>query len=479
MSDASGARERFDVVVIGAGPAGIVAALRAGDLGARTALITRGEIGGMAAHDGPVPVRTLAHAARLIRDARQLGRYGIAVGEPALDYARLLSRVRAVVDDVREHAVLGRQLEAADVIVYEDAGATRFLDAHTLATERGPRLVADKIVICTGGVSRRLDVPGFELTATHSDAWSLTSIPASMIVLGAGATGVQVASIFNAFGTRVDLFQTGARILAKEDADVSRAVAEAFRRAGMGVHEAFGAVERFEKTSAGVRMVFGKHGARDSLEAVLVVAAVGWTANTGALDLANAAVDTDARGFIRVDAQLRTSARHVFAAGDVTGRLMLVPQALQDGFVAGTNAARGATSTVGEGVTPIGSFTDPEYAQVGLTEDSARATHDVVVTTVRFDETTRTIIDGRTFGFCKLIVDRRTRTIVGCHVVGERAVEIVQTAAIAMAGGMRVDELASIPLSFPTYTGMLGRAAAVASRRLNVDERRSELTTTP
>jgi pyruvate/2-oxoglutarate dehydrogenase complex dihydrolipoamide dehydrogenase (E3) component len=172
---------------------------------------------------------------------------------------------------------------------------------------------------------------------------------------------------------------------------------------------------------------------------------------------------------------LRTSAAHVFAAGDVTGRLMLVPQAMQDGFVAGTNAAGGATTTVREVVAPIGSFTDPEYAQVGLTETSARATHDVIVTTVRFDETTRTIIDGRTLGFCKLVVDRPTRTIVGCHVVGERAVEIVQTAAIAMAGRIRVDELARIPLSFPTYTGMLGRAAAIAARSLNVDEERSDL----
>jgi dihydrolipoamide dehydrogenase len=157
---------------------------------------------------------------------------------------------------------------------------------------------------------------------------------------------------------------------------------------------------------------------------------------------------------------------------------MLVPQALQDGFVAGTNAVRGATTTVGEVVAPIGSFTDPEYAQVGLTETSARATHDVVVTTVRFDETTRTIIDGRTAGFCKLVVDRPTRTILGCHVVGERAVEIVQTAAIAMTGRMRVDELARIPLSFPTYTGMLGRAAAIAARCLNVDDDRGELTAT-
>ncbi|MGH9824418.1 MAG: hypothetical protein ACREDR_14345, partial [Blastocatellia bacterium] len=116
----------------------------------------------------------------------------------------------------------------------------------------------------------------------------------------------------------------------------------------------------------------------------------------------------------------------------------------------------------------IGSFTDPEYAQVGLTEASARQTHDVVIAVVRFDSTTRTIIDGRTFGFCKLIGDRATHTILGCHVVGERAVEIVQVAAIAIAAGMRVDDLAQVPLSFPTHTGILGRVAAHATRQLDM-----------
>jgi dihydrolipoamide dehydrogenase len=157
---------------------------------------------------------------------------------------------------------------------------------------------------------------------------------------------------------------------------------------------------------------------------------------------------------------------------------MLVPQAIQDGFAAATNAVLGPTTPLSDPVTPIGSFTDPEYAQVGLTEANARATHDALVAMVRFDETTRTTIDGRTFGFCKLIVDRRARTILGCHVVGERAVDIVQTAAIVMAGGMTVDALARIPLSFPTYSGILGRAAAVAARQLNVDAARNELTVT-
>lgn len=455
-----------EIAVIGGGPAGLLAAIRAGDLGARTALVTRDALGGMAALDGPVPVRTLAHAARLLRDARQLARYGIAVSEPALDYPRLLARVREVVDEVRAHAALRRQIDAAGVEVHERTGGARFLDAHTVETPSGLRLRADRFILCTGGSSRRLPIPGFELTATHSDAWGLTAVPPSMLVVGAGATGVQVASIFNAFGTRVELFEAGPRIVQTEDEDVSAAVAAAFRAAGIQVHEGFGAIEAFERSPAGVRMIFSKDGVRKTAEAALAVVVVGWIANTMDLGLATAGVDLDRRGFVRVDEYLCTSAPHVFAAGDVTGRMMLVPQALQDGFVAATNAVRGPTLPRGDVVSPIGSFTDPEYAQAGLTEAKARETHDVAVAVVRFDETTRTIVDGRTTGFCKLVVDRPTRTIVGCHIVGERAVDIVQTAAIAMAARMRVDELARVPLSFPTYTGILARAAAMASRQL-------------
>ncbi|RKH72506.1 dihydrolipoyl dehydrogenase family protein [Corallococcus aberystwythensis] len=465
----------MDVVVIGAGPAGLLAALRAGDLGARTALVTRDEFGGMAAHDGPVPVRTLAHAARLLRDARQLGRYGIEVSEPVLDYPRLLERVREVTGDVRTHAALREQVAMAGVTVHEHAGDAHFVDPHTLETQHGPRLRAEKVILCSGGVSRRLPIPGFELTKTHSDAWSLTSVPPTMVVVGGGATGAQVASVFAAFGTRVQLFEAGARILPTEDEDVSAAVAESFRQSGMGVRESFGTIERFEATPGGVRMVFSRDGVRDSVEAALVVVAVGWRADTSALNLAAAGVETDPRGFVRVDTQLRTSAPHIFAAGDVTGRLMLVPQALQDGFVAGSNAARAPSISVADEVSPMGSFTDPEYAQAGLTEAKARQAHDVVVAVVRFDSTTRTLIDGRTTGFCKLIVDRATRKLLGCHVVGERAVDLVQTAAIAIAAGMRVEELARVPLSFPTYTGVLGRAAAIAARQLQVDVDRARL----
>jgi pyruvate/2-oxoglutarate dehydrogenase complex dihydrolipoamide dehydrogenase (E3) component len=460
---------QIDVIVIGAGPAGAFAALRAGYLGARTVLVARAAFGGVTVPEGPLPVRTLAHTARLLRNARQLGQYGVTVSEPVLDYPRLLARVREVVDDVRVHHAMRQQIDSAGVTVHEQAGAAHFTDPHTIETEAGLRLQADKIIICTGGVSRRLPIPGFELTSTHRDAWSLTAVPPSMLVIGAGATGVQVASVFNAFGSRVQLFETGPRILPTEDEDVAAAVAAAFRASSMVVREHFGAIESFEKTPTGVRMNFAKDGQRDSAEATLAVVAVGWVADAAKLRLAMAGVEVDRRGFVQVDAYLRTSAPHIFAAGDITGRLMLVPEARQDGFVAATNAVQGTTLPLVDHVSPAGGFTDPEYAQVGVTEAKARETHDVVTAVVHFDSTTRTIIDGRKFGFCKLIADRETYRILGCHVVGERAVDIAEVAAIAMAAGMRVDDLAHVPLSYPTYAGILAQVAASAASQLGLE----------
>jgi dihydrolipoamide dehydrogenase len=461
----------IDVVVMGAGPAGTVAAMRAAELGARTVLVARDSFGGMATNDGPVPVRTLAHAARLMRDARQLGQYGITLGELKLDYTRLLQRVGDVVADVRTHLSLREQIDSCGVTLLERTGAGRFIDTHTIETSSGLRLRADRFIICTGGINRRLSIPGFELTSTHSDAWGLTCIPQSMLVIGGGATGVQVASIFNAFGTRVQLFEAAPRMLMTEDDDIAAAVRTAFHRAGIEVHENFGTINSFEKTATGVRMnITSKDGRPAGVEATLIVSAAGWAADTVGLNLNAAGVAINQRGFVQVDDFMRTTAPQIFAAGDIVGRMMLVPQALQEGFVAATNAVQGATTLpVQCRVNPVGSFTDPEYAQAGLGEKKAKETYDVVTAIVRFDSTTRTIIDGHTFGFCKLIVDRKRCTILGCHVVGERAVDIVQVAAIAIAADMRVDDLARVPLSFPTYAGILVNAAADAARQLNLD----------
>ncbi len=457
---------KFDVIVIGAGPAGTAAAMRAGDLGAKTALITRGAYGGMAANEGPIPVRVLAHAARLAREARQLAQYGIGVERPSLDYPRLLERAREVVGEARRHSTLLEQIKNAGVELFEHAGTAEFGDPQTIRSASAPTLRGQRIVICSGGVSRALDIPGGHLTVTPGDAFSLTAVPKSMIVIGAGATGVQVASIFNALGSSVTICQAGPRIIASEDAEISDAVAAAFGEDGIAIQQGFGTIERIDRTAKGLTVTLG--GGQPPLEAEVVVCAIGWSADTDALNLKLPGVKTNSRGFIEVDDSLRTSAAHIYAAGDVIGRSMLVPPAVRDGFIAGNNAAGAERLTVPVDVEPVGSFTDPEYAKVGLTEEQARGQYDAIVSHASYAETTRPIIDGRTRGFCKLIIDRNTHQILGCHIVGERAVEVTQMAAIAMTAGMTVDAVARIPLSFPTYANVFGRAALRAVRKLGI-----------
>ena len=230
-----------------------------------------------------------------------LGRYGIGIGTPALDYGRLLARTNEVVTDVRERSAFREHIDRLGVTLHERTGTARFVDPHTIETDSGLRLHADRVILCAGGRSRRLPVPGAEWTPTHSDAWSLTDVPDSMIVVGAGMTGVQVASIFQTFGSRVSLFQTGPRILPSEDEEVSAAVAAGFRASGMVVREGFGAIDSVEKTATGVRMTFSKNGVGDAAEAALIVVAIGWIADADGLNLDVAGVERDARGYVAVD----------------------------------------------------------------------------------------------------------------------------------------------------------------------------------
>jgi pyruvate/2-oxoglutarate dehydrogenase complex dihydrolipoamide dehydrogenase (E3) component len=203
----------------------------------------------------------------------------------------------------------------------------------------------------------------------------------------------------------------------------------------------------------------------------VAVVAVGWVAATTELGLDRAGVEINRRGYVDVDRHLRTATPHIFAAGDATGRAMVVHEAVREGLVAATNAVLDADMALPNQVSPIGSFTDPEYASVGLTEAAAREAHAVAIATQSFGSLPRPIIDGRETGFCKLVIDRDLHTVLGCHIVGERAVELAQLAATAMAAQMSVEQLALVPFSFPTYANALGRAAVNAAIELDQDGR--------
>ena len=457
-----------DVLVIGGGPAGITAALRARELGAEVALVESSRLGGTCTNDGCVPTRVLAKAARLLRETEQLSEYGIQIDRKEFNFQRLLAKTQQVVYKIHEKKQLLGHLVNSGVAVHTEVGTASFVDAHTIQCESGLRLEAKKIILCTGGHARRLDLPGEEFALSHKDVWTLKALPASLIIVGAAATGCQLATIFSTFGTRVTLLERSPRILRVEDERVSRGVASSFKRQGVDIITGISGVDRIEKRSSGLALTYVKDGEPHQLEAEAAVLSSGWLGNVSTLNLEAAEVKHE-RNYVIVDQHLRTSAEHIFAAGDITGRMMLVQSAGYESRTAAENAVLGVGERSQHQIVPHGGFTNPEYGSVGMTEEQAKAAGvDYVAATISYANLDRAVIDERTEGFCKLIVSRETHRILGAHIVGEQALETVQLVATGMAADIWVEQLAELELAYPTFTAIVGLAARQVVRDLGV-----------
>ena len=458
----------FDVIVIGGGPAGVTAALRTRELGASVALVERDRLGGTCTNDGCVPTRVLARAARLARDARQFERYGLVGEQPQVDIRGVLNRAQQVVYSIHEKKQLLKTLDEAGIDVHTGSGAARFLDSNTITLDDGVQLEAEKFILCVGGHARRLNFPGAEHTLTLSDIWELNELPRKVAIIGASATGCQLGSIFDDFGAQVWMLEVGDRILGLADPSISSAIHRAFDDRGIVTITGIGGVERIEELSGtGKRLIYIDGDSTEALDVDAVVLAVGWPGNIESLNLDAVGVNTE-RGYILTDDYLRTTAGHIYAAGDITGRMGLVQRAGYDARIAAENAVLGDGMRYRHQIVPHGGFTDPEYGSVGLTEEQARSREDVVVAEVSYENLDRAVIDGRTRGSCKLIVSRERHRILGAHVVGEQALEIIHLVAAGMAGDMWVEQLAELEIAYPTYTAIVGLAARQIIRDLGV-----------
>jgi pyruvate/2-oxoglutarate dehydrogenase complex dihydrolipoamide dehydrogenase (E3) component len=466
------------VLVVGGGPAGITAALMASELGAKVTLLEAGQVGGTSLNRGPAPVRTLARAARLARDWTSWSSFGLRGPAPVPDLPAVLANSDRVARYAHERKDVAGHLRRHGIDLIENLGPVGFAGPHSMTADDGRSWSADKIILAVGGHAARPPILGASLGLTYEDIPSLTSLPQRVAVIGGADTGCQIASIFEDLGAAVTIFEGGPVLVPSADHSVSTELGRAFANQGMTVHTdtLVTALDRAEG-DGGISIEYRStpdRSAPDQTEAETsqtvadaVFFAVGWPANLAQLNLHAAGV-TAGKAAIEVDDYLQTNVPHIFAVGDVNGHVMLVQTARTEGRIAATNAVLGPTKQATYEVVASGSFTDPEYGRVGLTEDQAARDHDVVAGIARYDDLLRPVADGRPDGFCKLIVDRQSHAILGAHVLGEYSAETVQTVATAMAAGMTVEQVAELQLAFPTFTEGVSMAAQKICRTLGI-----------
>ncbi len=456
----------YGLVVIGGGEAGISAALRATQLGAKVLLINREpELGGGCVQTGTLPSKTLGNAAHFLENLKKGKRYGIPVIEGAkADYKTILeSRHKTTMCEVGILATLLRKNAIENVTGTASFEGPRTLEIR-LPDGTARILEAPKTIIATG--SRPVALPGLpfdgKAVLSPDDLTAMDAVPGRFLIVGAGVIGCEMAFIFRSLGSEVIVVEKARRALLGQDHEVAALVTREFKRRGIRlVVEA--ALERVETDVDGPVRAFLAGG--ETIEADRIMVGVGRRPNTEELNLAAAGITPGPRGEIQVDERMETSVPGIYAAGDVLARFMLSSMAIVEARIAAENAM-GRAVKMDYTCAPWGIYTDPEVGSVGLTEEWARAGGgDIVIGECGYNDLVRSCLDGNITGFFKLIFDGRTRRLVGAHVAGQDASEIIHFAALAVKMGARAEDIKDMVFNHPTVSEGFGKAAADALKK--------------
>lgn len=421
-------RYDHDLFVIGAGSGGVRASRMAAAAGARVAVAEAGPLGGTCVNAGCVPKKLLRYAAQLgaaFEDARGYG--WSAAGPIRFDWSALIAAKDREI--ARLNAVYDRLLSDAGVVIHR--GRARLADRHTVEVD-GCRFTAERILIATGGRPFVPDVPGADLAITSDEALHLSALPERLVVIGGGYIAVELAGIFNGLGSRVTLIHRGPVFLRGFDLDVRQTLADEMAKRGIALQFST-RVERIERSGDGLAVRTSEGAAHESAS---VLCAVGRIPSTAGLGLAESGVALSPRGAVVVDRFSESSVPGIYAVGDVTDRRALTPVAIAEAMALVATVFRGTPTEVDYSKVPSAVFSEPEVGTVGLTEEEARsAGHDVAVYRSRFRPMLHALTGRPARAMMKLVVDRATDRVLGVHVVGPDAAEIIQGAAIALVAG--------------------------------------------
>ena len=444
----------YDTVVIGSGPGGYVAAIRAAQLGMKTAVIEKDLIGGRCLNYACIPAKAVLRVADVLSEIREAGEFGIKVGEPEVDYAGVSDRRTKVITTLTGGVAGLMKKNKIDVI--EGAGA---LAGPGKVTVNGDTIEAKTIVLATGSVKKAL--PGMSFGGRvigTEEAWALDELPASMAVVGAGASGAEIASAYARLGVEVMLFEALPRVLPTEDADISKLAERGLKKQGMTIHTDT-LVEDIETSEDSVKFTFnGGEGEADWL-----VIAAGRAPDVEGLGLDVAGVKLGERGLIEVDGQMKTSVAGVYAIGDLVHGPALAHKASDEGVIAIENAAGIETHPIEYDDIPRATFCTPNVASFGLTEEQAReAGHDVVIGKVQYGAVGAGTVYGDRQGLVKIVGEKKYGEILGGHIVGSKSTELIQELVNAKALEGGYSELAHLVHGHPTMSEAVMEAARAA-----------------
>ncbi len=462
------ADSQYDLVVVGAGPGGYVAAIRAAQLGLNVACVEEDKLGGVCLNTGCIPTKALLSSAALVNELKDAERHGITFSRMNVDLGPAQERSRAVADQLskgvgylfKKHKIThiegrGRLLSKSSVEVTSTDGATQ-------------TLAADHVIIATGSRPRSLPMLPIDEEMIWSSTGALfqTSAPKSLAVIGAGAVGMEFADVFSAYGSEVTVIEALDRVLPVEDKDCSAVVARSFKKRGINVFTS-AMVQGAEVSDTGVTLTFkDKAGAEQTLQVERVLSAVGRAPNTEDLGLDAVNVELDEHGYIKVDDQLRTNVAGVYALGDVAGHQLLAHKAMHEGVVCVEHITGQGHHTVNYENVPNCTYCHPEVASVGLTEEQAKAAgHDIEVGKFPWVGNGRALAGGHSEGFVKVIRDTKYSEILGAHIVGPSATELIGEFVVGRHLESTMEEMDRAMHPHPTLSEAIGESALAALGR--------------
>lgn len=431
-----------DLIIIGTGPGGYEMAAVAAQNELSVAIFEKSELGGTCLNRGCIPTKALCRNAEVYNLMKESATFGITTSELKFDYKPVADRKNEIVAQLRE----GVGMKLTHPLITLVKAEAEFKDAHTIVAD-GEEYVAKNIVIATGSAPKGLPIPGAELAMTSDDILALETLPKSLCVIGGGVIGMEFAGVFSSFGVEVTVVEFMKEILPPFDKDVAKRLKTVLSKNGVKINTNSG-VKSITKTNGGYTVTWDSKGKEQSIECEQVLMSVG-RQPVLPKGLENVGMTVGRRG-IEVNDNMETNVAGIYAIGDVNARCMLAHAATAQGFRA-LNSILGANDNMKLDIVPGAVFTVPELSMVGLTEEQCKEKEmDVVVKKGFFRANGKALAMAETEGLVKMIVDAHTRKIVGCHICGAHAADLIQEVVMAMNADVTVDALAQSIHGHPT-----------------------------